>query len=192
LKNPQAHNTEKQQRFMQLYHPLHDRLSRFVQSMVWNTDDAKDVLSETILAAYENFEKVKNTDTFLYYLFTIASRLAKKRDRRKKFWGIFDSSAANLVASDHNSESQMAVNELYTALDKLPIKQRDAITLFEISGFSIKEIAEFQDSTLSGVKSRLMRARNQLTTLLEVEKKGRMIPERSTKQVTLHIKKTAL
>ena len=156
---------------MELYNPLHERLSRFVHSMVWNRDDAKDVLSETVLAAFESFEKVKDQNSFLYYLFGIASRLAKKRDRRKKFWGIFDSQKAELIISYHNSESRAAINELYAALNKLPIKQREAITLFEISGFSIKEIAVMQGSTLSGVKSRLMRARETLATLLEAEKK---------------------
>jgi RNA polymerase sigma-70 factor (ECF subfamily) len=156
---------------MQLYEPLHEKLSRFVQSMVWNRDDAKDVLSETVLSAYENFEKVRNTDAFLYYLFGIASRLAKKRHRRKKFWGVFDSPTTNLIASDHNSESKMAVNELYAALNKLPVKQREALTLFEISGFSIKEIAELQNSSLSGVKSRLIRGRQTLSVLLEAHKK---------------------
>lgn len=174
---------------MQLYDPLHDRLSRFVQSMVWNSDDAKDVLSETILAAYESFEKVRNPEAFLYYLFGIASRLTKKRERRKKFWGVFESSAVDSSISSHNSESRIAVNELYAALNKLPVKQREAITLFEISGFSIKEIAELQGSTLSGVKSRLVRARDQLATLLEVEKKHKTIQGIYAEQVTISAKK---
>lgn len=177
---------------MELYHPLHERLSRFIQSMVWNKDDAKDVLSETVLAAYENFEKVRNQDAFLYYLFGIASRIAKKRDRRKKFWGIFEPSGAAQIVSYHNSESRTTVNELYAALNRLPLKQREAITLFEISGFSIKEIAEMQGSTVSGVKSRLMRAREALSKILEVEKPGKAEREILVNQIGLNAKKTTL
>ena len=161
---------------MELYDPLHERLSRFVHSMVWNRDDAKDVLSETVLAAYESFEKVKDHDSFLYYLFGIASRLAKKRDRRKKFWGIFEPSKAELIISHYNSESRTAINELYAALNKLPLKQREAISLFEISGFSIKEIAALQSTSISGVKSSLLRGREKLSQLLGEKKKLSIAP----------------
>ena len=177
---------------MGLYDPLHERLSRFVHSMVWNRDDAKDVLGETVLAAYESFEKVRDHNSFLYYLFGIASRLAKKRERRKKFWGIFEPSKAELIISHYNSESRTAVNELYAALNKIPVKQREAITLFEISGFSIKEIAEMQGSTLSGVKSRLMRAREALAKLLEAEKPRKAKDDMSIIQVAISTKKTTL
>ena len=55
---------------------------------------------------------------------------------------------------------------LYAALDKLPAAQKEAVILFEISGFSIKEIAEIQGSTESGVKSRLKRGREALAKLM--------------------------
>jgi len=72
----------KQKQFMELYEPLHDRLARFVYSIVWNREEAKDVISETVLAAYESFEKVRNHQAFLSYLFTIASRTWAKRARK--------------------------------------------------------------------------------------------------------------
>jgi len=50
---------------------------------------------------------------------------------------------------------------------KLPDKQREAIVLFELSGFSIEEIRELQGGTISGVKMRLKRGRNQLRLWLE-------------------------
>jgi RNA polymerase sigma-70 factor (ECF subfamily) len=55
-------------------------------------------------------------------------------------------------------------------LGKLPDKQKEAIILFEISGFKIAEIAEMQGATESAVKSQLKRGREKLTNIL-VEKK---------------------
>jgi len=51
-------------------------------------------------------------------------------------------------------------------LERLPIREREAIVLFEITGLSIKEIQEIQGGTLSGVKSRMARARNRLKGML--------------------------
>jgi RNA polymerase sigma-70 factor (ECF subfamily) len=52
------------------------------------------------------------------------------------------------------------------ALARLPEKQREAVILFEISGFSLAEIREIQGGSLSGVKSRIVRGRDNLANLL--------------------------
>jgi hypothetical protein len=40
----------KQERFMALYQTQHARLSRFVQTLVWNKEEAKDSLLNTRIA----------------------------------------------------------------------------------------------------------------------------------------------
>ena len=61
------------------------------------------------------------------------------------------------------------VDLLYDYLDRLPHKYREAFLLFEFSGFSLKEIQKLQGGSLSGVKSRLTRAREQLRLWLNDE-----------------------
>ena len=58
---------------------------------------------------------------------------------------------------------------LYDYLDKLPLKQKEAFLLFELSGFSLKEIKQLQGGTLAAVKSRLNKARVQLRLWLNDE-----------------------
>jgi RNA polymerase sigma-70 factor (ECF subfamily) len=55
---------------------------------------------------------------------------------------------------------------LYSALNKLKEKYREAIVLFEISGFTLDEIRDVQGGTLSGVKSRLKRGREMLEKIM--------------------------
>ncbi len=59
------------------------------------------------------------------------------------------------------------VEVLNSLLAKLPSKQRESIVLFELSGFSFDEIRQLQGGTLSGVKSRLKRGREQLRIWLQ-------------------------
>ena len=65
---------------------------------------------------------------------------------------------------DHQSPPDIDhdVEVLYNLLGKLPPKQRECVVLFELSGFSLEEIRQLQGGTLSGVKSRLTRGREQL------------------------------
>ena len=53
---------------------------------------------------------------------------------------------------------------LHKALSYLPELQREALILFEITGYSIKEIMEIQKSGSSAVKQRLARGRKELAT----------------------------
>lgn len=151
---------------MECYEPLHIRLCRFVQTLVWNADDAKDIISETTLIAFERFETINQPDRFLYFLFSIAANLVKKKQRRKKFWGLFDSPEVAHKTTTDESDQRLLQQELYAALNKLNEKQREAIVLFEINGFAIKEIAAIQELTESGVKSNLKRGKEKLGKLL--------------------------
>lgn len=153
---------------MTLYEPVHARLDRFVKSMVWDREEAKDIISETILVAFENFGKIRQKEAFLYYLFGIASRLTRNYRRRKGLYGFLSLDKAEQLPNRHN-ESEVMLWELNTALDKLPLKQRETIVLFEVSGLSIKEIVNIQGGTESGVKSRLLRGREALAVFLEKE-----------------------
>lgn len=151
---------------MQLYEPVHARLCRFVQTLVWNADDAKDVISETALIAFERFEQVQQPEKFLYYLFGVAANVVRKKYRRQKFWGVFSPTQAEQIAEPPLADENLLRKELYDALQRLNSKQREAIVLFEITGFSIKEIAAMQGLSESGVKSNLKRGKEKLAVLL--------------------------
>ncbi len=163
-------NTDiKQERFMALYEPIHKRLNRFVQTLLWNEEDAKDVVSETVLIAFEKLDTLKDDEAFLSYLFSIASNLVNQRLRRKKFWGWFSNEAAHEIPDNTSSESRLLLYELNRALNKLPHKQREAVVWYEVSGLSMEQIAELHGTGVSGVKSNLHRARKALALLLEKE-----------------------
>jgi len=157
---------------MKLYEPVHVKLNRYVHSIIRNREDAKDIISETVLKAYENFEKIHKPESFLYYLFRIASNAIRSKERRKKFWGEMDQNHSNNIpdeAGDVDAKTEM--KEFYAELNRLPEKQKEAIVLFEISGLSLNEIHQIQGGSLSGVKSRIGRGRAELQKKLEYTKK---------------------
>ena len=162
---------DKQSAFMELYEPIHDRFVRFCQVRLHNSEETQDLVNETLLRAYENFEKLRNKEAFLFYLFGIATRVLNSQYRKKKYWGAYDDFKSSQIPDPCWDPAQKAdVHILYKALDKLPDKQREALILFEISGFSIKEIQEIQASKASAVKARLMRGRKKLADILSETK----------------------
>jgi RNA polymerase sigma-70 factor, ECF subfamily len=161
-------NPSKQEVFMELYTPLHAGFLKYCRSLTGNREDTLDLAGESILIAFGNLEKLRNQDSFKSYLYGIARRLRLHYYRRIRFRGVFDEHLAEMLIdpgalpdSDHDAQV------IYGLLDRLPPKQREAFVLFEISGFSLKEIRELQGGTLSGVSKRLQRGREQLRQWLE-------------------------
>jgi RNA polymerase sigma-70 factor (ECF subfamily) len=64
-------------------------------------------------------------------------------------------------------EQQFEINDLYKCLQELDQVTSECIILFEISGFSIKEIMGIQNSSEAAVKKRLSRGRKQLLALMQ-------------------------
>jgi RNA polymerase sigma-70 factor (ECF subfamily) len=163
---------QRQKRFVELLTPYHAQLSRFVHALMQDDESARDLLAETILRAYENFDSLRSEDAFASFIFTIARRQYYRTLRRAKWRGVFDRAVAEQIP-DHSLNAPDASADhslLDEALNKLPHKQREAVILFEISGLSLEEIREIQGGSLSGVKSRVVRGREHLSRLLNERK----------------------
>ena len=157
----------KQQRFMSLYTPVHERFVRFCYAHAYGDYDPNDLINETVLKAYENFHKLKDDGAFLHFLFGISKNVLRNSHRRSKFKGAYEEQQFSQVPDDGPSgEDRVDVGVLYEALGQLPKEQKEALILFEISGFSIKEIMEMQKAGESAVKARLARGRKKLAELL--------------------------
>ena len=76
--------------------------------------------------------------------------------------------AARTLIGNTSAESSFAHQDLYLALRTLPPKERSAITLFYLSGYSIKEIATITESSEDAVKQQLSRGRNKLKERLKI------------------------
>lgn len=189
------HDTIRQQEFLRLLETAMPSLTRFCRAMcrehtrrastigdgarqnaTYGCDEerAKDLISETVLRAYESFERVRDTQAFLSYLFTIAVRLNRREQRQRWRWLPFlkeeIAELPHLVTGNVAAqETAVDLEHLYAAMEKLPEKQREAIVLSEIVGLKLEEVATVQAASLSAVKSRVSRGKQKLAELLGVE-----------------------
>ena len=148
---------------MEMYTPCHHAFMGYCRGLTGNRDDARDLAGEAVLIVYGNLEKLRKKDSFKAYLFGVARRLRMHQYRRGKFSGTWDEAAAQLLPDTGSpADAGYDVEVLYSLLGKLPPRQRESVVLFELSGFTLDEIRKVQGGTLSGVKSRLKRGREQL------------------------------
>ncbi len=155
---------------MELLDPVYRRLERFAVSMTKNRETARDLVNDTILAAYLNYEKIQNKNAFVGYLFTIASNEFKRSYRRKKFFGFYDEEAAmEIPAPDALPDVATDITLMQEAMMKLPAEMREAVAMFEFAGMSLQDIQKIQGSSLSNIKARVTRGRRRLAKLLGVK-----------------------
>lgn len=159
---------QRQQKFLGLYQPVHDRFERFCRARVGGEMPYPDLINESLLVAYKKMGELRNEEAFLSFLIGIATRiLANSRRKKKTYLPEDDLIFKNYAAPDNAVEKQFEIELLHKALAQLPEKQREALILFEITGFNIKEIMEIQGSGQSAVKQRLARGRKALARIVK-------------------------
>lgn len=129
-----------------------------------NTALADDVAQETYIKAYLSCDSFSNLEKYNAWIFKIGYNtfLNHKRGQRLTV-GIDD---VKEITARERADSSFAYQELYEALNGIPAKERTSVLLFYMQGYSIKEIAEIEETSQDAVKQHLSRGRRHLRGLL--------------------------
>ena len=138
-------------------------------------DMAMEVTQRTFIAVYQKIDRLKDTDSFKYWLYKIALNYCREEDRkqkRKKWYSIFVSEDAKKVESNYGlpereyqkKEKEELVGEI---LKKLPEEQKMVIIMKEFEGMKFREISETLNISENTAKSRLYYGLKAMKKLLE-------------------------
>lgn len=158
----------KQDLFMHLYAPVHDRFERYCKTRAWGELHFKDIMQDTLVVAYEKLDSLQSPDAFLQFLFGTAAKIMANQRKKKKpeyIGDVYDHNGQH-NSQENDAEKKLEIQHLYEQLKKLDETTRECIILFEISGFSLKEIMSILNLGESAVKQRLSRGRKQLLLLM--------------------------
>ncbi len=153
--------------FIALISSEQESLRRFLLALCGGDRmEAEDIAQEAMVKAYIASGRFVERHKFSTWLFKIAyntfldhKRLARNRET--------DLEEASLISGSSSADQRFEYQELYAAIDTLPLKEKTAILLFYVSGYDIKEIAKITDSTQFAVKKQLSRGRDKLRDLLK-------------------------
>ena len=125
-----------------------------------NKGDADDLAQDTLVKAYLSLAGYQDKGRFRSWLFKIAYNTFLSHKASCRTMESIDE-ARTLIAGNE-ADSSFEHQDLYLALRTLPPKERSAITLFYLNGYSIKEIATITDASQNAVKQQLLRGRDKL------------------------------
>ena len=127
-------------------------------------DDADDLAQDALVKAYLSLAGYQNKGKFRSWLFKIAYNTFLSHKAGCRTMGSIDE--ARTLIGGTEADSSFEHQDLYLALRTLPPKERSAITLFYLNGYSIKEIATITEATEGAVKQQLSRGRGKLKARL--------------------------
>jgi len=144
---------------------------RFGLRMCGNEDAAREVLQETLLAAFRHLASFRGDAALSTWLYQIArSFCIKERRGQRPTQSIDDDTAPELVDPTPQPDARAHAREIGEALSRaiamLPPEQREVLVLRDVEGLSAEQAAEVVGIEVGALKSRLHRARMALRTEL--------------------------
>jgi RNA polymerase sigma-70 factor, ECF subfamily len=154
-------------------------LRRFALKLCRNNFDADDLVSETMLKAYEGFSKLKDHGKTKQWLFrilynqfvsqyrsnkkTVELRTGYDESGEEDSFSLFEEVGKSNFTDEGNPEkkfiSKITKAAIQQAIDRLPDEFRTSLILCDVEDFSYVEIAAIVKTPVGTVRSRIARAR---------------------------------
>jgi RNA polymerase sigma-70 factor (ECF subfamily) len=168
--------------FDRLIEKYRERVYGIVYHMAANREDAADLTQEAFIKAFQSIHRFGGQASFFTWLYRIAVNSTVtylRKARLRSFFSLEQIDADAPVSKeiidaltdktgvDRGSYVRELQEKLNDAMQKLSIKHRTVVTLFEIDGLSHQEIAEVMNCSVGTVRSRLHYAKQLLQSELQ-------------------------
>ena len=166
--------------FNELYDQLKDDLYRWIYSIMRNYDDTEEVFQETTIRLFRHIGSLRKAGSFSSWLYRLVINQCnshRKREGRKGHASLDESIEVkpdNYVfrqAAPESPGKALMRKEIRAQINdhisRLPKKQRMAVLLFDVKGYSIREVAEQLGSSEGAVKFNIHEGRKKLRASLD-------------------------
>jgi RNA polymerase sigma factor (sigma-70 family) len=146
----------------------HTPLWRYIRQLTSNDDMAQEIAQEVWLRVVRGINRLRDGAKWRAWLFGIARRVLMDRLRAQYAMPLAaEAELADVPADDTGVDPEELSAALHDELAKLPLVEREVLTLFYLRELSLGEVADVLGIPLGTVKSRLFRARHLLRRELE-------------------------
>ena len=148
------------------------RLRRYARAIAGSREDADDLVQDTLERAWAKSSLWRGVGDMRAWLFGIMHNLHVDGVRKPKLAVVnVDEDLPEIPVAPTQAE-RLAVVDLQTALNQLPIEQREILLLVALEDMAYVDIATTLSIPIGTVMSRLSRGRERLRAILD----GREVP----------------
>lgn len=159
-----------------------ERVFGIIYNMTSNREDAADLTQDAFIKAFQSIHRFGGQSSFFTWLYRIAVNSTLSHLRKARIRSFFSlervdadepvskeiiEALTDRTGAERDSYVRELQEKLNDAMQKLSIKHRTVVTLFEIDGLGHQEIAEVMDCSIGTVRSRLHYAKQLLQAELQ-------------------------
>ena len=150
--------------FWNLVEPEHAAAQAFCRRLAGNRDDGDDLYQDSLVKALTAFERLRDSRSFRPWFYRIIVNQFKNRVRTPWYRRLRPlSEAVELEATAFDpGPARAARRRLEIGLQALKPTDRALIVLYELEGWTVRELAAMTGKTENGIKVRLSRARKRV------------------------------
>ncbi|WP_138494896.1 RNA polymerase sigma factor SigW [Paenibacillus pinistramenti] len=169
-----------QRAFAELVDLYKDKVFHLAYRMLNNRHESEDIVQETFLRVYKNWDKYDENQKFSTWMYRIATNLCIDKLRKRKPSFSLDAElndqdgtdGYSLIPGDNRTpESEFLLSEtqqiIHQAIDGLPAKYKTIMILRYLQELSLQEIGDILNMPVTTVKTRVHRGREFLRKRLE-------------------------
>ena len=148
--------------FDELVDRWHAPLWRYIRRMADRDELAEEILQETWLRVLRGIVKLREPASLVPWLFGIARRVLMDHLRQKYKQPASNEGLDDQVVQTAEIDSRADIEHLLYEVDRLPLPQRELLTLYYLEELTVDEVAGVLGIPAGTVKSRLHHVRNLL------------------------------
>ena len=156
-----------------LYHRYAQSMLNVAYRIVWNKEDARDVLQEAFIKIFRGMGTLKELSTFPAWVKRIVVNTAINHHKKNGQWSfteLTDQDTPETIEPIDETNIQLSITNIKQCLLKLPKGYRTVLSLYLIEGYDHKEIASILNITVSTSVTQFNRGKKRLKELLATEK----------------------
>ncbi len=160
--------------FTQLVHAHVDELYNYASYMVFDRDDADDIVQKTFISLHQQLSKLDMTKPIKPWLFRVAKNQCLDYFKAKKA-SVFSELSETFVEDipesapglDEQLSSDLFLEQVREQIKQLPLPAREILLLKYFEEFTFEEIADILSLPVNTVKTSFYRGKVKLLRLLE-------------------------
>jgi len=148
--------------------PEHLKARAFCRKLMGNREDGDDLFQDALVRALAGFRELREIEAFRSWLYRIIVNLFRNRIRNP-WWRRLSTMTAEMetgLIGEDPVPVQAARRRLRVAMAALSPDDRALVTLFELQGWKLAEMAKMTGRSEGSLKVRLSRARAKMRTAL--------------------------
>ena len=145
--------------FDKLIQMIKKELYLIAKTRLNSEDDIADCMQDTILLAYQNIHKLRKVKYFKTWIIRILINECNKINKNNKQSISLESDVIDTITSQDFNDSKIQFDSVISSLNK---DEQLILTLYYVSGYTVKEISKITKINENTIKTKMKRAKEKL------------------------------